>query len=107
MLNTEVAKVLIVSKNQFKVFQYKIPSIELNIIYTNKTIICFESKTFLSFINTIQINILVDIANFYVIDTFTPFFLYLKDINIFNIYLNNITNQLIHQDNKSVFIIHK
>ena len=49
----------------------------------------------LSSIDTVQVFIPVGTANFHVIDTLTPFFLCLKDMDILEIYLNNITNQLI------------
>lgn len=80
-------------------------SIELDITYTNKSTIYFGNKTLLNFITIVQINILVNITNFYIMDTSILFIFYLKNINILSIYLNNITNQLICQNNKSISII--
>lgn len=80
-------------------------SIELDITYTNKPTIYFGNKTLLNFITIVQINILVNITNFYIMDTSILFIFYLKNINILSIYLNNITNQLICQNNKSISII--
>lgn len=71
-------------------------SVKLNTTFINKTIICFESRTFLSYISTVRVDILIGMANFYIVNTFTLFFLCLKDMNIFGVYLNNITNQLIY-----------
>lgn len=68
------------------------PKIELDITRANKTTICFKNKMFLNSIGTIQIFICISIANFYVINIPTLFFLCLKNRNTFNIYLNNITN---------------
>lgn len=67
-----------------------------DITYVNKTIIYFESRTLLNSINIVQINTPIDIANFYIINTFISFFLYLKNINILKVSLKNITNQLIY-----------
>lgn len=83
------------------------PSIELNIIYKNKTIIYFKSEIFLSFINIVKVNIPINAINFHIVNTFITFFLYLKNINRLNIYLNNIINQLIYQNSKNIFIICK
>ena len=69
--------------------------IKLNVIYANKTIIYFKSRILLSFINIIQVFIFISIKNFYIIDILILFLFYLKNINIFGIYLNNIINQLI------------
>lgn len=66
--------------------------IELDITYASKTIICFEIEISLSLISIIQVFIFVNSINFHIINIFTPFFFYLKDINIFDIYLNNIIN---------------
>lgn len=87
--------------------QRKIPSIKLNTIYTNEATTCFKSKISLSFINIVQIDVLVDTSNFYIMDIAILFLFYLKDMNTLSIYLNNITNYFICQDNKSVFIICK
>lgn len=80
---------------------------KLNTTYINKIIICFESKIFLDLINTIQVYISIDIANFYNINIYILVFFYLKNMDTFNIYLNNIINQLICQNGKSIFIIYK
>lgn len=72
--------------------QYKILLIELDITYVNKAAIFFKNGIPLSFIGTIEIDTLVGITNFYVVDTSTLFFLYLKKIDILDIYLNNIIN---------------
>lgn len=68
MLNTRAAKISTASKSQFKVLQYEMLSIKLNTTYTNKAIICFDSKIMVSFINRIQVDIPINIANFYIID---------------------------------------
>lgn len=90
--NTRVAKVLITGKSQFKALKCEMPLIEFDTIYINQAIICFRSKTFLSFINIIKVDILDIIANFYIVITFIPFLFILKNIDILNIYLNNIIN---------------
>lgn len=66
--------------------------VKLNIIYANKAIIFIENKIYLNFFNKIWINILVGITNFYFINIFTLIFFCLKNIDIFDIYLNHITN---------------
>lgn len=68
MSNIGAAKILTASKSQFKVLQYEILSIKLNTTYTNKAIICFDSKIMVNFINKIQVDIPINIANFYIID---------------------------------------
>lgn len=69
--------------------------IKLDIIYVNKTIICFGNRISLSLIDIIQVPRSIDTTKFYIINIYTLFFLDLKDIDIFSIYLNNITNQFI------------
>lgn len=81
--------------------------IKLNIIYANKAIICFKNRISLSYLNTIRVSTLVDMANFYIIDIFTLFLFYLKNMDILGVYLKNITNQLICQKNKSIPILCK
>lgn len=79
----------------------------LNITYAKKTIICFRSELSLRSISTVQVLIFNNTTNLHIIDIFTPFLFYLKDIDIFGIYLNNITNQLICQNRKSILIFYK
>lgn len=67
----------------------------------------FGKRNTLSLIDTIQVNISISIINFHFIDIHILFLLYLKNMDTLSIYLNNITNQLICQDNKSIFIICK
>lgn len=69
--------------------------IKLDTTHANKVTKCFRSKIFLNSIDIIQILILVANAKFYIVNTPIPFRLYLKNMNIIGIYLNNITNQLI------------
>lgn len=45
-----------------------------------------------SLIGLVQVYTLDGIANFYIINILTQLLFYLKDTNILNIYLNNITN---------------
>lgn len=68
------------------------PSIELDTTHAKKATMCFESRILLNSIGTIQVDTPVGATNFYVIDTPTPFLLYLKDIDKLGIYLNNIIN---------------
>ncbi len=83
------------------------PKIELNITHANETTMCFESKILWISIDIVQVFIPVDTINFYIVNISAPFLLCLKDINTFSIHLNNITNQLICQDGKSILIFHK
>ena len=83
------------------------PSVKLNKTYANKATICFEIGISLSSISIVRIDIPVGTANFHVVETSIPFLLYLKDIDTLGIYLNNITNHLICEDGKSVFILCK
>lgn len=96
----EDAKISIPEKSQFKILQYEIPEIELDITYINKANICFRSGIPLYLISKVQVNIPLDIINFYVMDIPTLFLLCLKDMDILDIYLNNITNQLICKNGK-------
>lgn len=66
--------------------------IKLDITCANKTIIYFGSRILLSLIDTVQLLISISTANFYVINILILFFFCLKDIDVFGIYLNNITN---------------
>lgn len=54
------------------------PKIKLDIININKVIIYFESKMSLSLINIIQIFISINIENFYIVNIFTLFFLFVR-----------------------------
>lgn len=81
---------------QFKALQYKKPEIELDITRANKTTICFESKILFSLISIILVPTSIVTTNFYVINTSTLFFFYLKNINTLGICLGNITNQFIY-----------
>lgn len=83
------------------------PSVKLNKTYANKVTICFGIGISLSSIGIVRIDIPVGTANFYVVETFIPFLLCLKDIDTLGIYLNNITHQLICEDGKSVLILCK
>lgn len=87
--------------------QYELPEIELNTTCANKATRCFGSKILLSSIGTIQVFTPISTINFYVVDTLTPFFFCLKDMNTLSIYLTNITNQLICQNDKSILIFYK
>lgn len=92
MSNTGAAKVFTARKNQFKALQFEILKIELDTIRANETTICFKSGISLSSISIVQVFILVDTTNFYVINTPISFLLCLKNMDILDIYLNNITN---------------
>ncbi len=83
------------------------PEIKLDTTRANEATICFGSGLPLSSIGTVQVFTLVGTANFHVVDTPTPFLLYLKDMDILGIYLNNITNQLICQNGKNILIFRK
>lgn len=83
------------------------PLVKLDTTRANKATIYFKNRIFLSFIYIIRVDTLVGTTNFYVVDTPILFFFNLKDIDILRVYLNNITNELICQDNKSVFILCK
>lgn len=83
------------------------PEIKLYIICANKVIIYFGSRLLWSSIDIVQVLTPIGITNFHVIDISTLFLLYLKDMDIFNMYLNNITNQLICQNSKSISIFYK
>lgn len=74
MLNTRIAKVSIAGKSQFKTLQYEMLLIKLDITHVNKAIIYFGSRILLNSISIIQVDIQVGAANFYIIDTSTPFF---------------------------------
>lgn len=66
--------------------------IKLDTTHANKITIYFESKLFLNSIDIIQVFIFVDIVNFHDVDISTLFYLFLKDIYKFCLYLNNIIN---------------
>lgn len=90
--NNSTIKVSATGKSQFKALQYEIPKIKLDETRTIKDTIYFKSRMSLSSIGIIQICTLVGTVKIYVVDISIPFFLYLKDINILGIYLNNIIN---------------
>lgn len=58
----------------------------------DKSNIYFRSNISLSLIGIIQVFTLTCITNFHVVNIFILFFLYLKDMNTFSIYLKNINN---------------
>lgn len=66
--------------------------IEVDITYVNNATICFKNRIALNLINIIQVITLIGTTKFHVVDIFTSFFLYIKDMDTLNIYLNNITN---------------
>ncbi len=105
--NTGSAKVSIVGKSQFKALQHEMSEIELDTTFANEATICFGSRLLLSLIDTIQVFTPVGTSNFHVIDIFTLFLFCLKDMDRLGIYLNNITNQLIYQNGKSIPIFCK
>ena len=107
MLDIGVAKVSIAGKSQLKALQYKMSEIELDTTHANEATICFESGISLSLISIVQVFKPIGTINFYIVNTFTLFFLYLKDMDILGIYLNNITNQLICQNSKNIPIFRK
>lgn len=92
MSNTGSTKVLTAGKSLFKVLQREILLVKLDTTYANKATINFESKTPLSFINIIRVDISVGTANFNIINALIPFLLDLKDINILMVYPKKITN---------------
>ena len=105
--DTNAAKVSTAGKSQFKALQHEMPEIKLDTTCANEATICFGSKMSLSSISIVQIFTSVGTTNFHVIDTPTLFLLCLKDINTLGIYLNNIINQLICQNGKSISIFRK
>lgn len=107
MPDISTIKVLIAEKSQFKVLQYEMLEIELNTTRIIKAIIYFGSRILLSLIGKIQLLISSNTVNFHIIDIPILFFLYLKNIVIFDIYLNNIINQLICQNDKNISIFYK
>ena len=107
MPDTSAAKVSTARISQFKALQCEIPEIELDITHANETTICFGSRMPLSSIGIVQVFTPFGTTNFHIVDTCTPFFLCFKDIDTLDIYLNNITNQLICQDSKSIPIFCK
>ncbi len=102
-----IAKVSTAGKSQFKGLQLEMPKIELDTTRANKVTIYFGSGLPLNSIGIVQVLISVGTTNFHVVDTPTLFFLCLKNIDTHSIYLNNITNQLICQNGKSIPILCK
>lgn len=92
MHDTSTAKVFIIEKSLFKVLQYKMPKIELDTTYVNKITIYFITRVLFCLFGTIQVLTPISIHNFHFINILTPFLFYLKNINIFSIYFNNIPN---------------
>lgn len=107
ILDTSVVKVSIAEKSQFKTLQYEMPKIKLDITCTNRTIICLESKMPLSSISIVQVLTPIGTTNFYIVDILILFLFCLKNMDTLSIYLNNIINQLIYQDVKSISIFCK
>lgn len=83
------------------------PEIELDTICVNEATICFENGVPLSSIDIVQILISIGIINVHIVDIPILFLLCLKDIDTLGIYLNNITNQLICQNDKNILIFCK
>lgn len=107
MLDTSITKVSISWKSQFKALQHKMLEIELDRTSVNEITICFGSRLPLSSIDTVQVLTPVCTANFHVVDSQIPFLLCLKDMDILGIYFNNIINQLICQNSRSISIFRK
>ncbi len=107
MPDTGDAKVSTARKSQFKALQREMLEIELDTTRTNEATIYFGSGLPLSSIGTVQVLTPVGTTNFHVVDIPTLFLLCLKDIDTLDIYLNNITNQLICQNGKSIPIFRK
>lgn len=107
MSDTNVAKVSIAGKSEFKALQCEMPKIKLDTTHVNKVIIYFKSKMPLISIGIVQVFIPIGISNFHIIDIFTSFFSCSKNIDILGIYLNNIINQLICQESKNISIFCK
>lgn len=104
MPDTGIAKVSTAKKSQFKAMQYKMLEIKLDTTCANEITIYFESVIRLSSIGIVQVFISSGIRNFHIIDISMLFLLCLKDMDIVGTYLNNITNQFIYQDSKSISI---
>ena len=83
------------------------PEIELNTTNANEAIIYFGSGMPLSSIGIVQVFTLINTTSFNIVNKFILFFFYLKNMDIFDIYLNNIINQLISQDEKNIPIFCK
>lgn len=107
MPNISTVKVSTAGKTQFKALQYEMSLAKLDTTCANEAIIYFRNGILLSLIGTIRVDILVGMANFHVVNTSNPFLLCLKNINTLEVYLNNITNQLIYQDGKNIPILCK
>lgn len=70
--------------------------IKLDTTHIDKVIIIFKNRMSLNLSDIVQVFISINITKFYIINTFILFFFfYLKKINTFNIYFNNIINQFI------------
>lgn len=101
------AKVSTAENGKFQALQHEMSKIELDTTCVNKIRICLRSRLIFSSIGIFQLLTPVSTTYFHVIDTSTSFFLRLKDMNTLGIYLNNITNQLICQNSKSILIFCK
>ena len=93
MIDTGVAWISITSKRQYQAYIKTFGLTWLNI--SNLVSIRFSiSNT--SSIGSITLDILIRTAEFYIVDTDTPFLLYLQDIDKIGVYYNNITDKIIY-----------
>lgn len=84
--------------------QFEMSKIKQDTICANKTTICFKTIMSLSLIYIVQIPIFDGTTNFYIVNILLPFFHYLKNIDILDIYYNNTINQFICQNGKNILI---
>jgi len=106
--DTGAAKVSTAGKGQYIALQREIPSITLDDTRAGEASIRFGGGPRLESLGSTDIDTPFGKTTFHVMDTSTPFLLSLKDMDRLGIYLHNLSNKLIREeDGKQVNVIRK
>ena len=93
MIDTGIARISTTSKRQYQAYIETFGPTRFNT--SNLVSIRFGIGD-TSSIGSITLDILIRTAEFYIVDTDTPFLLYLQDIDKIGVYYNNITDKIIY-----------
>ena len=95
MPDTGAARFSTAGKSQFMALQKEMPTIKLDTNRANEAKICFGNGTPVSSIGTVLVDTPIGAINFHVVEAPTPFLLCVNDMDRLQVYLNNVTNEII------------
>ena len=93
MIDTGAARISTTSKRQYQAY---IKTFGLTWLNTSNLVSIRFSIGDISSIGSITLDMPIGTAEFYIVDTDTPFLLYLQDMDKIGVYYNNITDKIVY-----------